>query len=61
LITDSFAAGDEVANIGVITTLISDGKVMDVAGAFVYKNPTQRSSFVHPSLLGAGSRAEDGS
>lgn len=37
LIRDSFAAGAEVANTGVITTTLPDGSAMDAEGVFTYK------------------------
>ncbi len=40
LVRDSFAAGDEVANVGVITTTLPDGSAMDAEGVFVYKVDT---------------------
>jgi ketosteroid isomerase-like protein len=36
-IEDSFAAGDEVANVGTITTYLPGGSVVDTEGVFVYK------------------------
>ena len=36
-IRDSFAAGSEVANIGVITTVLPDGTSIDAEGVFVYR------------------------
>jgi steroid delta-isomerase len=36
-IRDSFAAGDEVANVGTITTFLSDGSRVDTEGVFVYR------------------------
>lgn len=36
-VRDSFAAGDEVANIGVITTVLPDGSSIDAEGVFVYR------------------------
>lgn len=36
-IQDSFAAGDEVANTGVITTFLPGGAVVDTEGVFVYR------------------------
>jgi steroid delta-isomerase len=36
-IKDSFAAGDEVANVGTITTYLPGGSVVDTEGVFVYK------------------------
>ncbi|MCI2418076.1 nuclear transport factor 2 family protein [Saccharopolyspora sp. K220] len=35
-IHDSFAAGQEVANVGRITTFLPDGNAMDAEGVFVY-------------------------
>lgn len=35
-IRDSFAAGSEVANVGVITTVLPDGTSIDAEGVFVY-------------------------
>lgn len=34
---DSFAAGEEVANVGFIRTRLPDGSVMDAEGVFVYR------------------------
>jgi steroid delta-isomerase len=36
-IGDSFAAGDEVANVGTITTFVPGGMRIDTEGVFVYK------------------------
>jgi ketosteroid isomerase-like protein len=36
-IRDSFAAGDEVANVGTITTFLPGGSVVDTEGVFVYR------------------------
>lgn len=36
-ISDSFAAGDEVANIGFIRSFLPDGSSMDAEGVFVYR------------------------
>lgn len=36
-IHDSFAAGEEVANVGFIRTQLPDGSVMDAEGVFVYR------------------------
>lgn len=36
-ITDSFAAGDEVANIGTISAIAADGTRIDTDGVFVYR------------------------
>jgi steroid delta-isomerase len=36
-IRDSFAAGDEVANVGTITTHLVGGSVVDTEGVFVYR------------------------
>lgn len=36
-IRDSFAAGDEVANVGTITTFLPGGARVDTEGVFVYK------------------------
>lgn len=36
-IHDSFAAGNEVANTGTITTTLPDGSSMDAEGVFVYR------------------------
>jgi steroid delta-isomerase len=36
-IKDSFAAGDEVANVGTITTYLPGGSVVDTEGVFDYK------------------------
>jgi ketosteroid isomerase-like protein len=36
-IRDSFAAGDEVANVGTITTHLPDGSRVDTEGVFVYR------------------------
>jgi steroid delta-isomerase len=34
---DSFAAGDEVANVGTITAHLPDGSIVDTEGVFVYR------------------------
>lgn len=34
---DSFAAGDEVANVGTITAFLPDGSRVDTEGVFVYR------------------------
>lgn len=34
---DSFAAGDEVANVGTITSFLPDGSRVDTEGVFVYR------------------------
>jgi steroid delta-isomerase len=36
-ITDSFAAGDECANVGVIHTMLANGYQVDTEGVFVYR------------------------
>jgi len=36
-ITDSFAAGDECANVGTITSVLDDGTRVDTEGVFVYR------------------------
>lgn len=36
-IRDSFAAGNEVANVGTITTFLPGGSVVDTEGVFVYR------------------------
>jgi steroid delta-isomerase len=36
-IRDSFAAGDEVANVGTITAFLSGGSRVDTEGVFVYR------------------------
>jgi steroid Delta-isomerase len=36
-IKDSFAAGNECANVGTITTLLPGGSVVDTEGVFVYR------------------------
>lgn len=36
-VTDSFAAGDECANVGTITTVLDDGTRIDTEGVFVYR------------------------
>jgi ketosteroid isomerase-like protein len=36
-ITDSFAAGDEVANVGTITTYLPGDQRLDTDGVFVYR------------------------
>ncbi len=36
-IRDSFAAGDEVANVGTITTFLPGGSRVDTEGVFVYR------------------------
>lgn len=36
-ITDSFAAGDECANVGTITSVLGDGTRVDTDGVFVYR------------------------
>jgi steroid Delta-isomerase len=36
-IKDSFAAGDEVANVGTITTFLPGGSRLDTEGVFVYR------------------------
>lgn len=36
-VRDSFAAGDEVANVGVISTFLPDGSRLDAEGVFVYR------------------------
>lgn len=36
-ITDSFAAGDEVANVGTITAFLPGGMRVDTEGVFVYR------------------------
>lgn len=37
-IADSFAAGDESANVGFIRTFLGDGNYMDAEGVFVYRS-----------------------
>ena len=37
VIRDSFAAGDEVANVGTITAFLPGGSVVDTEGVFVYR------------------------
>lgn len=37
VITDSFAAGDEVVNVGKVTTSLPDGRKMDTEGVFQYR------------------------
>lgn len=36
-ITESFAAGDECANVGTITSVLADGTRVDTEGVFVYR------------------------
>lgn len=36
-VRDSFAAGDEVANVGTITSFLPDGSRLDAEGVFVYR------------------------
>ncbi len=36
-IKDSFAAGDEVANVGTITAILAGGATVDTEGVFVYR------------------------
>jgi steroid Delta-isomerase len=36
-VTDSFAAGDECANVGTITSVLEDGTRVDTEGVFVYR------------------------
>lgn len=36
-VRDSFAAGDEVANVGTITSFLPDGSRLDADGVFVYR------------------------
>nr|WP_245645215.1 nuclear transport factor 2 family protein [Pseudonocardia acaciae] len=36
-VRDSFAAGDEVANVGTITSFLPDGSRVDTEGVFVYR------------------------
>jgi steroid delta-isomerase len=36
-VRDSFAAGDEVANVGTITSYLPDGSRIDAEGVFVYR------------------------
>jgi ketosteroid isomerase-like protein len=36
-IRDSFAAGDEVANVGTISTFLPGGSTLDADGVFVYR------------------------
>ena len=36
-IHESFAAGDEVANVGFIRTHLPDGSIMDAEGVFIYQ------------------------
>jgi steroid delta-isomerase len=36
-IRDSFAAGNEVANVGTITTFLPGGSIVDTEGVFVYR------------------------
>lgn len=36
-VQDSFAAGDEVANVGTITSFLPDGSRLDAEGVFVYR------------------------
>jgi ketosteroid isomerase-like protein len=36
-IKDSFAAGNEVANVGTITTHLPGGSILDTEGVFVYR------------------------
>jgi ketosteroid isomerase-like protein len=36
-ITDSFATGDECANVGTITSVLGDGSRVDAEGVFVYR------------------------
>lgn len=36
-VRDSFAAGDEVANVGTVTSFLPDGSRLDAEGVFVYR------------------------
>jgi len=36
-VRDSFAAGDEVANVGTITTHLPGGQKLDTDGVFIYR------------------------
>src|SRR3990170_6210870 len=36
-VTDSFAAGEECANVGTITSVLDDGTRVDTEGVFVYR------------------------
>ena len=36
-VRDSFAAGDEVANVGTITTFLPGGQTLEAEGVFVYR------------------------
>ncbi|MGW4489396.1 nuclear transport factor 2 family protein [Amycolatopsis sp. NPDC004368] len=37
VIADSFATGNEAVNVGIVTTALPDGRLMDVEGVFQYR------------------------